>query len=106
MSNIKDDLLLALWQDPNYEVHQVSCQEITIEAIDHELYSRLLAEATAAGAHFDGVKASINGLEFDWNYDAECQVLQVTCTRKPFYATCSDVESKIREMVAKSKGAI
>ena len=103
---VKDFLLRALWQDPNYEVHQVSCPEISLEEIDKDLYGRLLYEATAAGAEFDGTKACIEGLEFDWNYDEATQTLNITCTKKPFYASCGVVESKIRELVEKAKGAI
>jgi hypothetical protein len=106
MAKIKDFLNRALWQDPNYEVNQVACPEITIEEIDGDLYAKLLAEAGAAGAKFDGSKASIEGLDFDWDYDIEAQVLHVTCTKKPFFIGCGQVESKIQELVAKAKGAI
>jgi hypothetical protein len=106
MGRLKNFLLKSLWQDPNYEVDQVSCDEITIEDVDPILYAHLLTEATTAGAKFDGTKASIQGLEFDWTYDEAAQVLHVTCTKKPFYATCSEVESRIKELVTKAKGAI
>lgn len=103
---IKNFLLRALWQDPNYEVDQMSCPEITIESIDAGLYGRLLGEATTAGAKFEGTKGEIAGCAFDWNYDEAAQTLNVTCTKKPFYASCTEVESRIRELVAKSKGAL
>jgi hypothetical protein len=106
MRKVKNFLLKALWQDPNYEIEQVSCAEITIESVDQGLYGKLLSEATEAGARFDGARASIQGLEFDWNYDAEAQILHVTCTKKPFYASCGAVESRIRELVAKAKESI
>lgn len=93
-------------QDPQFEEVQVSCQEITIEQIDGALYAKLLAEATAAGAKFEGAQASISGLEFDWNYDEVAQALHVTCTKKPFYVGCDQVESRIRQLVEKSKGAL
>jgi hypothetical protein len=93
-------------QNPQYEEKQVSCEEITIEGVHEELYTKLLAEATAAGAGFEGTKASLGGLEFDWNYDGVADVLHVTCTKKPFYVTCGVVESKIRDLVEKAKGSI
>jgi hypothetical protein len=104
--SFKDELLRALWQDPNYEVHQMSCEEITIEAVDPGVHARLLSAATVAGAQFDGTKATIHGLEFDWSYDAETQTLHVTCTKKPFWANCGEVESKVRELVKNAKGGI
>jgi hypothetical protein len=103
---IKRFLLKALWQDPNYEIDQVNCPEITIENIDSALYAKLLSGATSAGAQFDGAKASIRGADFDWNYDQSAQILHITCTRKPFYATCAEVESRIRSLVDEAKGAL
>ena len=94
------------WEDPNREDNPTACSEITIEQISPELYARLLSEATAAGAKFEGAKASLSGLEFDWNFDEAAQVLHVTATKKPFYVTCSEVESKIQELVLKAKAAL
>ena len=93
-------------QDPEYEEIQVPCPEITIEQVSQDLHGKLLSEATAAGAKFDGSRATIEGLEFDWNYDGAAETLHVTCTKKPFYATCGTVESRIRELVEKAKGAV
>jgi hypothetical protein len=103
---LKHELWKNVTQDPQYEEVQVQCQEITFEDIDPLFYGALMRQCVAAGARFDGVKASINGLEFDWNYDADAQVLHVTCTRKPFFVTCLEVESKIHEQMAQAKGAI
>jgi hypothetical protein len=100
---IKDLLLTELWQDPNYEIHQIMCPEITIEGIGKGLYGQLLAEASAANAKFEGTKASIGGCDFNWDYDAETQILHITCIKKPFYASCETVEARIRELVAKAK---
>lgn len=82
------------------------CAEITIEQIPLDLYAKLLNEAAAAGATFTGNKASISGLEFDWDYSESEQSLHVTCTKKPFYATCAEVESRIRELVEKARVAL
>jgi hypothetical protein len=106
MEDIKDILLTALWQDPNYEIHQVSCPEINLENIDPIFYGTLMRQTVAAGAQFNGTKVSISGCEFDWNYDAETQTLHCTCTKKPWDATCGIVESRIRDLVAKARGAI
>ncbi len=106
MGKISDLLKTELWQDPDYEIHQVKCPQFAIEAIDPELYAKLLAEGTAAGAKFDGTKASISGCDFDWDYDPASQTLNITCTRKPFYAGCELVEEKLRQLVAAAKGAL
>ncbi len=94
------------WQDPNREDNPTACPEITIEQISPEVHAKLLAEATTAGATFEGSFAYIEGLSFDWNYDSTAQVLHVTCLKKPFYAACGEVESKIRELVEKAKVAL
>lgn len=93
-------------QNPQYDEVQVPCPEITIEGIDQALHAKLLAEGTAAGAKFDGATATIEGCYFDWNYDAEAQTLHVTCTKKPFYVSCTAIQSKITEIVTKAKEGI
>lgn len=94
------------WQDPDREENPMACPEITIEQVDQPLHAKLLVEAMAAGATFQGTYATIEALTFDWNYDPAAQVLHVTCLKKPFYATCNEVESRIRELAAKAKGAL
>ena len=93
-------------QDPQYDEVQVSCPEINIEQIDPVLYGKLLTEAVSAGAEFAGAKATIAGCVFDWNYDDAAQALHITCTDKPFYAGCGQVETRIRELIAKAKEAL
>jgi hypothetical protein len=97
---------VSLWEDPNYEVHQVLCPTITVEQIDQALYDKLLAEATASGGTFSGSTAIIHGCTFDWNYDAASQTLTATCTRKPFYFGCDEIASKIQQIVAQAKRGI
>jgi len=84
----------------------MNCPEIRIDEITPELYGRLLTEASSSGAKFDGTKASIQGLEFNWTYDAVSLTLHITCIKKPFWASCEVVEMKIRELVRKSSEAI
>jgi hypothetical protein len=94
------------WENPDREEVPMPCAEITIEQIPLDLYAKLLNEATAAGATFYGAKASFSNLEFDWDYDGVAQTLRITCTKKPFYATCGEVESRIRELAEKAKVAL
>ena len=92
------------WKNPDREENPMPCPEITFEGIDQALHDKLLAEANAGGVKFDGDKATVSGMELDWNYDAESQVLTVTCTKKPFFITCERVQSTIEGLVAKAKG--
>ena len=89
----------------------MTCPEITIPNIPNDLYAKLLAEANAGGIGFNGSnRAQLhNGpisLEFDWNYDAQAEVLHVTCTRKPFIFTCDQIQERIIDLLAKAKGGI
>jgi hypothetical protein len=93
-------------QDTQYEEVQMTCPGIVIPDISKDLYDKLLSEAAAAGAGFNGNRASISGCDFDWNYDAVSMTLSITCIRKPFYATCPEVESRIRDLVTKAKEGI
>ena len=106
IGKLKRFLLKSLWQDPNYDIDQMACNEIIIAGIDEELYAKLLGEATAAGAQFSGSVAMFRGCTFDWNYDVSNEELHVTCMKKPFYITCGVVEETIRDLALKAKGAL
>jgi hypothetical protein len=94
------------WTDPNREENPMSCSEITIDGIDGALYGKLLAEAKAAGAKFDGATVSIDDCVFDWDFDIITSCLHFTCIHKPFIFSCGEVEGKIRSLVEKAKGGI
>jgi hypothetical protein len=94
------------WRDPDREENPMACPEIKLDGINQELYANLLSEATAAGAEFDGTKATLDGIELDWNYSPEVQILRVSCTKKPFYVNCGTVESHIRGLVEKAKTGV
>ena len=53
-----------------------------------------------------GVKISSNsgsagasGFKFAWNYNPGASTLDIQCTDKPFFITCSQVNSKIHEVI-------
>jgi hypothetical protein len=100
---IKDLLRQALWQDPDYPLRPVSCPELTFDGIEAPTHDKLLAQATSAGAKFDGQAAEIAGLTFDWNYDAASSTLHVTCTKKPLLVSCGYVAEQITKLIAKAK---
>jgi hypothetical protein len=93
-------------QDPQYEETQIPCPAITIEGIPQDLYDKLLVEATAAGAKFEGTTAAFKGCLFDWNYDSESQTLHVTCLKKPWEFGCGTVEQHIRDLVQGAKDVV
>lgn len=102
---IKALLNKDLWQDPNYEVTQVSCAPIVYNEVPQDLYDKLLAEAHASGVEFDGNKVKTHGVELDWDYDPISESLAVTCTKKPFYITCEEVEGELNGLLAKARSA-
>lgn len=99
-----------LWKDvtqnPQYDEVQVPCPEITIAGVPQELYDKLLSEATAAGATFDGNTADWHGCTLEWNYDSPSGTLSATCTKKPFYIACSQIEQGLRNEVVKAKAGL
>lgn len=84
----------------------MACPEITLEGIDGVLYGKLLHQAIAAGAEFFKEELVFQGVTLSWDYDAPSQTLNVTCTKKPFYASCELVEQHVRQLVAKAKESV
>lgn len=106
MKWLKHLLWKEVTQDPQYAEVQIPCPEITIPAVPQELYDKLLSEATAAGAVFNGNEADWHGCTLDWNYDQSAQIITATCTKKPFYIGCSQIEQGLRNEVVKAKAAL
>lgn len=82
------------------------CPEIVIEDINNDLHEKLLAQATAAGAQFNGTEATFKGCTFDWQYDPTACTLRATCTNKPFYFSCGIIQSQIENLIQKAKEGI
>lgn len=81
----------------------MSCPAISIPAIDQAFYQKLYAQAISAGVKFDAEQAEINGIVLDWNYDVSAQTLTVTCAKKPFFISCSEIEDRIADLIHKAK---
>lgn len=81
------------------------CAEMNIP-MPRDLYAKLLIQAEASGAKINGNRASYKGCTFDWNYDAEVEILHITPDHLPFLFDCPEVESHIQTMIDKAKGAI
>lgn len=94
------------WQDPDHEEVPTVCDKIELEGIDPALYGKLLHQAIAADAEFIGLTVYFQGVRLAWNYDEPSQTLHITCTKKPFYASCELVEKHIRELVAKAQESV
>jgi hypothetical protein len=92
------------YHDPGND--PMSCPAITTPNVDQALYDKLLAQATAAGVKFDGTKASIDGVQLDWNYDAAAQALTVTCLEKPWYMSCGEIQKVIAELIHKAQTGV
>lgn len=103
---LKDRLYDDIYGDPNYPRTMAPCPEIVIEQVSPELHAKLLAEATAAGAKFDGDQAEWHGCQLAWNWDADSQTLRATCVRKPFYISCGAIEEGIKNEVEKARSGI
>lgn len=99
---LKTIIIQSLW-NADYQEAPVNCPEITEANVSQSLYDILLAQATAAGARFEGDIAAISGCTFDWNYDAGASVLRITCTHKPFLVSCDFVADKIQKLISQAR---
>lgn len=91
------------WKDPDREENPTVCDEITLEGVDQGLHSKLLSQAFNAGVTFVGTQARLHGIVLDWNWDSVSGTLHITPLSHPFYLSCSEIETKITELVAKAK---
>jgi hypothetical protein len=98
------------WQNPDREENPTVCDPVVINAVDKDLYAKLLIEAQAGGIVFNGDKASLHdgpiSLEFDWNWDETTTDLTITCTKKPFIFSCDTVKARLIDLVVKAKSSI
>lgn len=93
------------WQNPDREANPMECPEVVVDGVDPVLYEKLLAEATAAGAVFEGDEVTFKGCRFLWAYDGS-QSFRYTCKGKPFYFTCGLIDAEISKLVTQAKGGI
>lgn len=105
MGKITTFIRKSLWQDPNYDMSQKPGTEVTIYNVDPALYEKLLSEATAAGAKFNGDKVTFKGCDFNWSYDGAASI-RYTCTAKPFYFSDALIESELLKLVDRARTAI
>lgn len=84
----------------------MSCNEFIIEQVTKDRYAMLLAMASENGVAISGTQAMAHGCILTWNYYEASQSIHITCTEHPWYASCAEVESKIREIVAKAERGI
>jgi hypothetical protein len=94
------------WEDPDREENPMPCPEIEIQGIDRELVGKFISQAISAGAEVDGARVTLHGISLDWDYDEVSQTLHITALKHPFYFSCGEIDTKIRELVAKAKAGI
>lgn len=81
----------------------MSCPEIEFAGIDKDLYDKLLAQAERSNVKIDGTRAELGKISLDWNYDAPSTTLRVTCTKKPWFMSCEQIENRIRGLIQQTK---
>lgn len=76
------------------------------KGITSEQYSRMSSKARAAGIEMNGNSGtgSKMGVVVAWNYIPETQELSIHCLKAPFFMSTSDVDARIRSLVAESAG--
>jgi len=76
-------------------------------ALRKELNSAMHDQGTTgAGMNDLSGTASHSGATIDWSYDPPTQTLSITCTSKPWYASCDLVNGKLTELVESVTGTV
>ena len=79
----------------------MGCAAQIFQNVTPEAWSCITAKAAAEGFPITSPQGShsAKGFTFDWSYDASAQTLSITCSSKPFYASCGAVNGKIHEII-------
>lgn len=78
----------------------MSCSAISFADVDDVLYARLLQQAVRAGAKFDSDAEhtmEIRGCVFTWERTGT--TLTIFCTKKPFFVSCDEVNSRLTDLI-------
>jgi hypothetical protein len=91
------------WNDPDGRKESMPCETITLEGVDTPLHDKLMMQAVAGGVAFHGNRATLHGVTLEWLWDEESGNLHITPLEHPWYFSCSEIESKIQQIVANAK---
>jgi hypothetical protein len=84
----------------------MACPSVSFTDVDDVLYARLLQQAVRAGAKFsqeDPQSMEISGCSISWTRTATTLIL--TCTKKPFFVSCDEVNSRLTDLINQAKEA-
>lgn len=105
MSKVSDFFRKSFWQNPEYDMHQKPCPEVTTP-MEPALYQKLLSMAREAGVQIVGNKATFRGCDFDWNYDTAEGIFHYTCTNRPFYISCELLQAEMAKLIEQARTGI
>ena len=93
------------WKNPDREANPMACPVVTVDGVDPILYEKLLSQASAAGAVFNGSEVTYKGCKFAWTYDGSRSFTH-QCLEKPFYFSCDLIKTEIQKLVDQAKEGI
>lgn len=105
MSKVSDFFRKSFWQNPEYDMHQKPCPEVTTP-MEPALYQKLLSMAREAGVQIVGNKATFRGCDFDWNYDTAEGIFHYTCTNRRFYISCELLQAEMAKLIEQARTGI
>jgi hypothetical protein len=79
----------------------MSCEAQVFKGIGAAQYAALIVKAKAAGIEIAGTSghASKDGATVSWGYDIAAETLTLTCTGKPWWASCQAVSEELAKLV-------
>jgi len=77
------------------------CEAQIFSNITRERWAGMQSKAGQLGVELSGDsgRASRQGFTFSWSYDESMQTLVIQCLEHPFFAPCSLVNAKLKELV-------
>ena len=86
----------------------MACDRLTYSDVDVSMWERvrdLIGQEYGIAVETDSGEASKRGFTIEWFYDADTQVLEVRCTKKPFLVPCGTVNQHIEDLAAQCRVA-
>ena len=77
------------------------CKERSYTNVTAAAFNCLVAKAKENGVTISGDSgtAGAKGIKISWNYNRAAKTLKLTCTAKPVIISCSQVNSRMDEVV-------
>lgn len=79
----------------------MACAAQVFSGVNADQFCALQAKANGQGLAITGNQGSVShsGVTVEYSYDSTAETLTLTCTGKPFIASCGMVNSRLHDLV-------